>query len=347
MEKRSLLALLCSVVATAALLVPLEGAAAAPDESAASPRSAKLEEVRILFLQQDYKEAVKALKAAAKLGEGPCFECELGLANAFNKMTSHREALKHVDEVLKGTTDKALLSRAYNEQGVALLALGAGEPEQLALAEKSFRKVLELGSGDLNPARFNLGYTLLKQGRDAEGIPFLKDYLQRDPMAISADAARELIANPLRARKAIAHDFALVTLDGASLTSEGLRGKVVLLDFWGTWCPPCRAAVPDLRAMSHRLAKEPFVLISVSNDTKEGVLRKFVTENKMTWPQVWDSRSEMVRQWQINTFPSYLLISHEGEILYAAKGWGRETERDLNLKILEALREAKKAQKTG
>jgi thiol-disulfide isomerase/thioredoxin len=347
LKKKLLLAFVGLGAALGFSLLPPNRALAAPDKPALSPQGEKLEEVRILFQQEKYKEGVKLLKEAAKLGEGPCVECELGMANAFNKMTAHREALKHVDEVLKSTTEKTLLSRAYNEQGVAFLALSGGEPERLAQAEKAFRKVLELGAGNVNPTRFNLGYTLLKQGRDTEGVALLKEYLQNDPAAISAEEAKEFIANPLRARKRFAHDFELVTLAGGYMTSEELRGKVVLLDFWGTWCPPCRAAIPDLRIMSRRMEKDPFVMISVSNDSDQEVLRKFVAENKMTWPQVWDGKNEMVRRWKIDSFPSYLLISHEGEILYTTRGWGPGIERDLNLRILEALRDAKRAQKRG
>jgi thiol-disulfide isomerase/thioredoxin len=345
LPKRSLLAFLCAGVASAFFLGALNGAPAAPEKAVPSARSEKLEEVRLLFQQENYKEAVKLLKDAAKLGEGPCVECELGLASAFNRMSAYREALKHVDEILKLTSEKVLLARAYNEQGVALLALAQGDPKELPGAEQAFRKAMELGSG--NVTRFNLGYTLLKQSRDAEGVAVLKEYLQTDPAAASAEEAKDLIANPLRARKRLAHDFEVVTLAGGYLTSEELRGKVVLLDFWGTWCPPCRAAVPDLRLMSRRMEKDPFVLISVSNDSDEEVLRKFVAENKMTWPQVWDENREMVGKWKIHNFPSYLLISHEGEILYTAKGWGPGIERELNLKILEAIRDAKKAQKAG
>ena len=59
------------------------------------------------------------------------------------------------------------------------------------------------------------------------------------------------------------------------LSLAGLKGKVVLLDFWGTWCPPCVAAVPTLRNWSRRMENSPFVLVSISTDSDEPALRQF------------------------------------------------------------------------
>ena len=306
------------------------------------PHAAKLAEGKDFLEEGKHKEAVKALREADKLANGACVECDLGLAMAFNKLGAHKDALKHIDELLKATTDKSHLLQAYDQQGHAYTALAAGDPKQLEQAEKAFRKVLELSDGKINAARLNLGFTLLRLSRDAEGIPLLKEYLEKDPHAPSAEAARELIENPVRARKRLLPDVDFVTLAGEYLTSEELRGKVLLVDFWGTWCAPCRAAVPGLRAMSRRMEKDPFVLVSVSNDMDEGELRKFIAENKMSWPQVWDKDRELTRKLAVTRFPTYLLVSHDGEVVYSASGWGEQIERELNARLGAALRAARK-----
>src|SRR5258706_3057079 len=213
----------------------------------------KLEDAHGLLQDGKYNEAVKAFKEADKLANGSCVECRIGLARAFNKLGAYKEVLKNIDAVLGMTAETNDLLRAYNEQGVALVALAKDDPKQLEKAEKTFRQIPELSGGKANPARFNLGFTLLRMLRAEEGVAVLKEYLERDPKAASADIAKSLIANPVRARKRLVPDFELATLAGDYLTSDGLRGKVLLLDFWGTWCAPCVAAVPGLLSLSRRM----------------------------------------------------------------------------------------------
>src|SRR5436305_3021019 len=78
----------------------------------------------------------------------------------------------------------------------------------------------------------------------------------------------------------VAPDFSGQTLDGTPFRLADLRGKVVVLDFWATWCPPCRAMIPHEREMVQRLAGKPFALIGISADSEEAALRDFVGEQR-------------------------------------------------------------------
>ena len=305
----------------------------------------KLLEGRGLYDAGKYKEAVRSFKEVDKLGNGSCAECRLWLAKALDKVGAYKDALKNLDSVAGMTTNKTVLIGAANERGIALVGLAANDPTQLAPAEKAFRQALELSDGAINSIRFSLGVTLLRMSRDEEGVAILREYLAKGPGAADAEAAGKLIANPLRARKRIVPDFELTTLAGDYLTAEELRGKVLLLDFWGTWCPPCVASVPSLRALSHRMKDDPFRLVSISTDADEKSLREFVAKNHMDWPQVWDERQAFTRQCGIHSFPTYVLVSPEGEILHVASGWGMETERDLNGRIHAAIRDLQKSAK--
>lgn len=327
----------------AASLLAFASIASAAEPSPPPAHAEKLQDAQDLLEQGKPKEAVKLFREADKLAGGSCVECDLGLAKTFNKLTAHKDALKHVDEVLRQNAEPGQLVQAYNEQGLALSAIAGDDREKLEGAEKAFRKAHELSGGKSNAIRYNLGYTLLRLSRDAEGVALLKEYLQRDPRAASAEQAKDLIANPLRARKRLLPDLDFVTLAGEYLSSEDLKGKVVLVDFWGTWCAPCVAAIPSLRSMSRRMEKDPFVLLSISNDADEAALRGFIAEHKMTWPQVWDKQREATRKCAVNTFPTYLLVSHEGEILHVVSGWGDHIERDLNTRVVTALRAARKS----
>jgi thioredoxin-like negative regulator of GroEL len=316
-------------------------------ETATPPEAAKLEEARDLLEQGNPKEAVKAFKEAGKLAGGPCVECSLGLAKAYNKLGAYKEAQKVLTEVFQGTEDKGLLAIAYAEQGMALFLGAQDDPKRYPEAEAAYRKVLELSGGTANMARYNLAVVLLRMERDAEGVALLKEYLDREPDARFAGDARELIENPVRARKRLVPDFEVATLSGDYLTTEGLRGKVVLLDFWATWCTPCVQAIPGLRRMSRQMDKDPFVLLSLSVDQDTATLKSFVAQHQMTWPQVWDERSELSHKMGVSGFPTYLLVSHEGEIVYSVSGWGTRIEQELASKVAAAVRAAKKSAKKG
>ncbi|HEV8582436.1 MAG TPA: redoxin domain-containing protein [Thermoanaerobaculia bacterium] len=332
---------------TAALLALVFIAAAEEPSKPQAANAEKLAEARDLLEAGQFNEAVKVFKEADKLADGSCPECRLGLARAFNKLGAFRSAMKEVEATLKQTSDNNVLMAIHNEKGVALVALAQEDPKQLAEAEKAFRQVLELSDGKANSARFNLGYTLLRMSRDEEGIAVLKEYLAKDPNAASAAMAKDLIANPLRARKRLVPEFELVTLSGEYLTAEEVKGKVVLFDFWGTWCAPCVAALPGLRSLARRMEDQPFLLVSVSTDADEAVLREFIAKQQMTWPQVWDKHHEFTRKCQVQGFPTYMLVSPEGEILYSVRGWSPIIERDVSAKVSSALRAVRKAGKQG
>lgn len=154
-------------------------------------------------------------------------------------------------------------------------------------------------------------------------------------------------ASPLVPVKRLMPSFEAVTLAGDSLTSTDLQGKVLLVDFWGTWCAPCVAAVPSLRAMSRRMEKDPFVLLSVSTDPDEKTLREFIAKHQMTWPQVWDERHQLARKFRVQGYPTYILVNHEGEIVYLVRGGGAGIERTLSARVAAAIEAAKKGAKEG
>ena len=140
--------------------------------------------------------------------------------------------------------------------------------------------------------------------------------------------------------------FEAVTLEGERLTNESFAGKVLLIDFWGTWCPPCVASIPHLQTLHERSEKDPFVLLSISNDHDGDVLKDFVAEHDMAWPQVWDEDRELTRRvFRINRYPTFVLVGHDGKVRYQQSGWGSQVEHQLDTEVERAIRAAKKATK--
>ena len=94
-----------------------------------------------------------------------------------------------------------------------------------------------------------------------------------------------------------------------------LRGKVVLLDFWASWCGPCRSALPNLKRLQAVYGSADFVVISISEDDDESTWRAFVSSHNMTWPQRLDSDGSIENQFGVNALPTYVLLGRDGAVL--------------------------------
>ena len=269
----------------------------------------------------------------------------LGLSASFNRVGAFKNGERKARSALEIAEDPIDRASALNQLGVSLYATGRGSPARLKEAEAAFREVLEIAGDEANIARYNLAEVLLKLERDEEGLALLQTYLSQDPQGTYAERARALIKNPMRARVNLVPDFEIVTLDGEYLTSYDLQGKVVLLDFWATWCQPCVAAVPHLRNLSKRSTKQPFVLLSIGTDGDEAVLREFVSKHRMNWPQYWDSRREIVRMFDVKSYPTYILVDAEGVMVYRTSGWSDAIGHEISGRITAAVRHAKKGTK--
>ncbi|MDQ3168878.1 MAG: TlpA family protein disulfide reductase [Acidobacteriota bacterium] len=108
------------------------------------------------------------------------------------------------------------------------------------------------------------------------------------------------------------------TIDGTRMTLEALRGKVVLLDFWATWCAPCLVELPRLRRLHDELGNASLVIVGVSLDTTEPRrLASWTRRNNIGWPQVHDGRGyngALARQFGVEELPATLLFDRDGRL---------------------------------
>lgn len=119
----------------------------------------------------------------------------------------------------------------------------------------------------------------------------------------------------------VAPHVALTTLDGAAVTSESLAGKIVLRNFWATWCPPCRVEMPGFQRVYEQFRADGFVVLGVSMDGggADGV-RRFLAERKITYP-VAMATAEAVREFGgVRLLPTSFLIDREGRIRNEVSG---------------------------
>ena len=284
-----------------------------------------------LLRRRRYEDALKSFKRANEMRNKQSAECFFGMAQAYMGLEAYKSAAESCDKMIEfagGDTQKQ--AQAYNLKGVAVQMLAeAKDQKKLQEAEALFRQGLALNT-DLPVLHYNLGSTLLQESRDPEGIVELKKYLELVPEGSNAESALKLIENPRRAREAYAPDFSLTTSEGEHVSLDELRGKVVLLDFWGTWCPPCVASVPELRDLRKRYAKESlFVMISISSDGIEEKWRDFIVKNQMVWPQYLDRDRKVQHAFNVRAFPTYIVIDHEGIVRY--RNYGASPDKDSRL----------------
>ena len=126
-----------------------------------------------------------------------------------------------------------------------------------------------------------------------------------------------------------APDFELVTLKGKKVKLSDFKGKVVLLNFWATWCPPCREEMPIFKRVYRKYKEKGFEILAVSTDTDPRVVKRFVKEFGIEFPVLIDKEGKVMRLYQVQGLPTSFLIDREGRVVKVRLGEYKEIERDL------------------
>ena len=113
-----------------------------------------------------------------------------------------------------------------------------------------------------------------------------------------------------------AKPFALVdkTLKGAAISLDDYQGKVVLLDFWATWCKPCLEEIPSILRNYNKYHAQGFEVIAISADTSETALRSYVEKHDLPWPQIYGPDKNTLTTYGLRAFPTSFLIGKDGTI---------------------------------
>jgi thiol-disulfide isomerase/thioredoxin len=278
-------------------------------------------------------DAIKHFVRANELQQGKCSECYVWLARLGISAGNLPEALVDADKgVATAATDKER-AKAQLYRGVIL-----GRQDDLRGAETAFKAAL-VADATCVECTFNLGFVLLKESKDAEGVEVLKTILPKFAGTPRGREIQRFIDDPSRIRKNYAPEFSAKTQSGEEINLDTLKGKVVLVDFWGTWCAPCRVSLPLLKDLAAKVDPAKVAIVSIDEGDSKENWQKFIGDNGMTWTQVYDGDLALHYAFGVDGYPRYYVLSKDGIILEQFKGWKQNGEATISEAIARALQE--------
>jgi peroxiredoxin len=118
-----------------------------------------------------------------------------------------------------------------------------------------------------------------------------------------------------RDRSGMASDFVVPDLQGNAVRLSALRGKVVFLNLWATWCPPCREEMPSMQRLYQHFQGRDFAMLAVSSDEQKPAVEAFVKEGQYTFPVLFDPQRQVGDTYGVWGYPETFLIDRTGKIV--------------------------------
>jgi len=155
-------------------------------------------------------------------------------------------------------------------------------------------------------------------------------------LALAAATSAHAVA-PLA--DAVAPDFTLRGADGRNVRLDELRGQVVLVNFWATWCGPCREEMPRLETLYEKYRKSGFVLLGVNVDDDPHAALATASKLNVSFPVLLDTDKKVSKLYGLETMPSTVVIDRDGKMRFLHRGYRAGTETDYERQIRGLLKE--------
>jgi thiol-disulfide isomerase/thioredoxin len=274
-------------------------------------------EANQLVHERNIPSALDDFKKADKQDGGHCFGCQREMIYYGSKLGDWKAAELGAEEMIAESgsepRDKAI---AHFQLASVLMAEGLATHKQQTFARSHDELSAALAAfANFPDATFLDGRVLAQLHQDDAAKARFEQFSKMKPEKdVNRQRAMRFIGNMDLARARMAPPFEVTTMDGQKLSMDELQGKVVLMDFWATWCQPCREALPHIRKIADKFHDEPLIVLSVNVDTDENKWKSFVAENHMTWPQYFDNgfNGSIARMFDVNAIPHTFTIDADG-----------------------------------
>lgn len=133
-----------------------------------------------------------------------------------------------------------------------------------------------------------------------------------------------------------AEDFTLKTLKGGTVNLKDYRGRLIFLNFWATWCGPCRAEMPSMQRLWEEFKEEDFVILAINIQEESKLVSSFMNERGLSFPVLLDEKGKVARSYGIRGIPTTFFLNPEGEIIGKAVG-ARDWDSEESFQLIEEL----------
>jgi len=158
-------------------------------------------------------------------------------------------------------------------------------------------------------------------------------------LAVAVLAAAAAGANAAVTPSTSAPDFTLPSLDGPNLRLQEQRGRVVMINFWASWCGPCRVEMPHLARLYEKYRGSGFTVLAVNIDESPQKAASLASQLGMRFPVLLDTDKKVSRLYDLSTMPSTVLVDRDGRVRYVHRGYRDGYEETYDRQIRELLRE--------
>ncbi|HTW93929.1 MAG TPA: TlpA disulfide reductase family protein [Tepidisphaeraceae bacterium] len=145
-------------------------------------------------------------------------------------------------------------------------------------------------------------------------------------LLLAACASTQLVAGQP------APDFSLAEINGGQLSLSQFKGKVVVLDFWATWCPDCRQSLPHLQA----LANKGIQVLAVDEGEDSSTIRSFLNQNHYTFTVVQDTNGSVLASYGLHDIPTTIIIGRDGDVRNIIPWTGPQSSDDIDAAVRQA-----------
>jgi len=152
-------------------------------------------------------------------------------------------------------------------------------------------------------------------------------------------AATLAVSSLVGASASVAPGFSLSSRTGDKVSLEQLKGQVVMLNFWASWCGPCRAEMPLLEQMYKRYSPLGFTLVGVNVDADSKDAEKWLAATPVTFPVLFDKESKVSQLYDVDAMPSSVFIDRKGNVRYLHRGYKAGDESEYLNQIRALLKE--------